>query len=95
MTTDGILFARALGRTVRAHREIRKVSLAKLAKSLGYTVSGWSRVETGQVTMTSAQLFLAARELGIEPHVLVMAAETLFADTYTTAQKSRPNERDG
>ncbi len=59
---------------------MRGIPLLSMAEAADLsTVSGWSRVETGDTTMTLAQLRKAARLLGMEPWVLVQQADNIAA----------------
>jgi transcriptional regulator with XRE-family HTH domain len=73
-----VTYAAILGRVVRLHREMQGKSLDVIAKDLGFkSVSGWSRIETGDVTMNVNQLRAVSRCLGVKPASLVQAADDL------------------
>lgn len=74
-------YAVACGMVLRARRAVLGIDLGRFAKQMGFSSSGWSRVETGETTMTLAQLRRAARVLDVEPHVLQRAADIVFTGT--------------
>ncbi|MDD1770971.1 MAG: helix-turn-helix domain-containing protein [Methanomassiliicoccales archaeon] len=91
--TNAEIFAKVIGRTVRLYREVRGISLSKMATDLGYAHSGWSRVETGESVMTVVQLFNASKLLGVEPHDLVKSAMGMMFDP--TTKSKRPSVKTG
>ena len=73
-----ISYAQIIGQVVRSRREMQGIPLLTMAESVNLsTASGWSRVETGDTTMTLAQLRKAARALGIEPSLFIQQADTI------------------
>lgn len=74
-----MFYAQVLGQVVRGARELQGVSLAAMARAMGLSTSGWSRVETGVTTMTVSQLARAARHLKTAPWELVRQADCLVA----------------
>ena len=67
-----------VGQLIRGRRECSSLSLAEMADAAGFgSASGWSRVETGDTTMTMAHLRSAAIKLGVEPWVLVQQADSI------------------
>lgn len=57
------------------------IDLPTMAKEMGMSASGWSRVESGDTTMTVAKLRRAAKALRIEPWVLVQQADIIVASS--------------
>jgi transcriptional regulator with XRE-family HTH domain len=73
-------YMQIVGQVVRGRREMQGIALLSMAEAADLaTVSGWSRVETGDTTMTLAQLRKAARLLNMDPWVLVQQADTIAA----------------
>lgn len=73
-------YIQIVGQVVRGRRELKGIPLLAMAKAADLsTVSGWSRVETGDTMMTLAQLRKAARALGVEPWRLVQQADNIAA----------------
>jgi transcriptional regulator with XRE-family HTH domain len=64
-------YSTVVGRFVRLERECKKISLSAFASDLGYSSSGWSRVETGKTPMSVNQLRRACEILGTQPHKLL------------------------
>lgn len=58
-------YARTLGRTVQVWREERGLSGIEMAEHLGVSQSTYSRLETGDTTMTVQQLDLICARLGV------------------------------
>jgi transcriptional regulator with XRE-family HTH domain len=81
-----VQYAEIVGRVVRLHRTAHQIPLATFAKTMGVTLSGWSRVETGDSTMRVDQLSRAATALKTAPHVLVAEADALYRSV--TGKKS-------
>lgn len=80
MTEQATSYMQIVGQVVRGHRERRGIPLLTMAKAADLsTVSGWSRVETGDTTMTIAQIRKAARTLDMEPWTLVQQADNIAA----------------
>jgi len=65
-----------VGRIVRLHRECKGIGLRDFAKKMGLGISGWSRVETGDTTMTVTQLHRACSVLRIKPGDLIQQADS-------------------
>lgn len=66
------------GDTLRKLREARSLSLGELARAMGVTTVYLSRVELGKSTpLTFARTVEAARQLGVEPAVLLRVHPTL------------------
>jgi transcriptional regulator with XRE-family HTH domain len=76
-----------LGRSIRIRRELTGLSLSDMSKHMGVSSSGWSRVETGTVTMTVTQLRKAAFALGLSPAQLVAAADALESERAAKGRK--------
>ncbi len=76
-------YAEVVGHVVRGARELRRMDLATMATAVALSSSGWSRVETGETTMTLAHLRRAAHTLGLEPWELVQRADRLSSDLRT------------
>lgn len=73
-------YTQILGQVIRGQREMRRLGLLEVAKAVGLSSpSGWSRVETGDTTITLAQLRKAARVLKVTPTALVQQADALAA----------------
>lgn len=71
-------YSRIIGQVVRGRRELKGLALSALAEGADLrSASGWSRVETGDTTMTVAQLRAAAKALGVDPWVLVRQADAV------------------
>jgi transcriptional regulator with XRE-family HTH domain len=71
-------YGQIVGQVIRGRREIQGINLLTMAESVALaTPSGWSRVETGDTSMTLAQLRKAARKLGMEPAAIVRQADIL------------------
>ena len=74
-------YPQLLGHVVRGRRMLVEMSLAEMAASVGLkSASGWSRVETGDTTMTVSQLRKAAHVLGTTPAELVRDADELVVN---------------
>jgi transcriptional regulator with XRE-family HTH domain len=76
-------FPEALGRTIRVHREIRRVSLNDMAEHQGLSTSGWSRVETGDTEIRASQLMKVATLFQIPVWQIVKDAEDLINSVST------------
>ena len=71
-------YSAILGRVIRTQRELRKIDLSDMSKRLGFSsVSGYSRLETGDVPITVNALSAVARALGMRPAALVTMADEL------------------
>lgn len=70
-------YAKLVGQVIRLHREMNGIEQRTMAKAMGMSASGWSRVETGDTTITVAQLRKAAQVLGMEPWMLVQQADLI------------------
>jgi len=71
-------YAQLLGHVIRGYRELGGISLETMATEMGFqTRSGWSRVESGETTISASQLRRAARYLGRETWTLVKDADNL------------------
>lgn len=77
-------YALVVGRAFRFMREARGVKLGVVAKAVRLTVSGWSRVETGDTTMTVLHLRAAADAIGATPAQVLDAAEQEWTRQRTT-----------
>lgn len=62
------------GYAIRALRNMKGVSLKKMAEACGMSSSGWSRAETGVTHLTVEQLRAAARVLEMPPWELLKRA---------------------
>ena len=69
------LYAQVVGEQVRMWRRLKKITLTDMAKAAGLSQSGWSRVETGDTTMTVEQLRIACKMLGVAPWTLLRHAD--------------------
>lgn len=86
-------YSAILGRVIRTQRELRKIDLSDMAKRLGFSsVSGYSRLETGDVPITANALYAVARALAIKPAALVTMADEL-AKTHMPAAKAEEKLR--
>jgi transcriptional regulator with XRE-family HTH domain len=73
-----VSYAQILGHVIRGHRELRGIALEAMATEMGFqTRSGWSRVESGDTTITAPLLRKAARHLGLRPWSVVRDADNL------------------
>jgi transcriptional regulator with XRE-family HTH domain len=80
--TMSISYNEIVGRVIRMRRELAGISLRDMADKTGFTsVSGWSRIETGDSPLTIGKLRVVARALNLAPWQLVQAADDL-AITY-------------
>lgn len=77
--STGATYSEVVGRTMRLEREIRGVSMRAMADHVGLTLSGWSRVETGDTTATVDHLRLVAEKLGTRPGDILDQAERSWA----------------
>jgi transcriptional regulator with XRE-family HTH domain len=76
-----VRYSVVLGRVIRQRRELLDITLAVIATRLGYkTVSGWSRVETGETSISVDQLYAVALELRTSPAHLCSLATSLLAE---------------
>jgi transcriptional regulator with XRE-family HTH domain len=80
-------YPQLLGQVVRVRRKRAGVDQESFGKGLGMSGSGWSRVESGDTTMTVAQLRQVARALGVTPSALLMEVDGLVA---SIAEKGMP-----
>ncbi len=83
-------YAAIVGSVVRTYRKNQGISLEAMAKAMGMSTSGWSRVETGSTVMVVAQLRKAARRLHLEPHEIMRVADTLWETCESIAAKTTP-----
>lgn len=70
-----VSYAVVVGRAFRFLRESRGIQLGAVAQAAGVSVSGWSRVETGDTTMTVQQLRVGADAIGARPTEVLEHAE--------------------
>jgi transcriptional regulator with XRE-family HTH domain len=75
-------YSAVVGRFIRLEREVQQMTLSTMAKKLGYSTSGWSRVETGNVSMTIVTLRRACLALGRTPSVILKEADDFFRRNY-------------
>lgn len=75
MTTTS--YPAIVGAAIRSRRARQDVSLEAMAKHVGMTRSGWSRVESGSTTITATHLRRVACRLGCEPGNLVQDADAM------------------
>jgi transcriptional regulator with XRE-family HTH domain len=75
-------YSTVVGRFLRLERECKKTSLSEIAKALGYSTSGWSRVETGETPISVDQLKRACDVLKTTPHALIEEADTFWRRNY-------------
>lgn len=68
-------YAGKVGRAVRYLRETKGIDLETMAKSMGMSKSGWSRLETGDSVMTVEQLRRAAVVLQRKPSEVLSFTE--------------------
>jgi transcriptional regulator with XRE-family HTH domain len=86
--TEDRAYAAIVGSVVRLYRNARGISLTAMARMMGLSTSGWSRVETGDTVMVVAQLRKAARHLKLEPHEIVRVADDLYETVLRVAEKA-------
>ena len=67
--------AQAVGFQIREQRGMRNINLSQMAQAMGYSDSGWSRLETGRTVMTVIQLVKACRFLECSPWRVFQLAE--------------------
>lgn len=80
MDVQATSYPQIVGQVIRGRREIQGLSLIIMAEAADLSsASGWSRVETGDTTMTLAQLRKAAKKLNMHPWGIVQQAD-LIAD---------------
>jgi len=72
-------YAQIVGQVIRGRRDLQRIGQAALATSLGLSTSGWSRLETGDSTMSLTQLRGAAKRLGLEPWTILHQADAIAA----------------
>jgi transcriptional regulator with XRE-family HTH domain len=71
-------YGQLVGQVLRGRREMQQLTLMTMAQSAALTSpSGWSRIESGNTSMTLVQLRKAARTLGITPADIVRQADLL------------------
>jgi transcriptional regulator with XRE-family HTH domain len=71
-------YGQLVGQVIRGRREMQQLSLMTMAKSAALaSPSGWSRIETGDTSMTLVQLRKAAHTLGMEPSDILRQADHL------------------
>lgn len=71
-------YTQILGHVIRGYRELQGISLDAMAAQMGFqTRSGWSRVESGDTTITASQLRRVARQLGRHTWTLVKDADAM------------------
>jgi transcriptional regulator with XRE-family HTH domain len=75
-------YATIVGSFLRLERKAREVPLESLAKKLGYSRSGWSRIETGTTPMTVNQLKAACDALSLAPQDVVAEVDTFWKRNY-------------
>jgi transcriptional regulator with XRE-family HTH domain len=92
--SHAVTYAQILGHVIRGSRELRGISLETMATDMGFSSrSGWSRVESGDTTITAAQLRRAARCLRRETWAVVQDADNLAAQltaSGTTVLDNKP-----
>jgi transcriptional regulator with XRE-family HTH domain len=85
-----ITYSTIVGRVIRLQRELRKIEIADMQKRLGYSsLSGYSRLETGDVPITVNALAAVARALGVKPAALVAMADELAKTPFCPNRKVR------
>ena len=73
-------YPQIVGQVVRGQRELQDIKLLAMAENAGMkSESGWSRVETGDTTMTVSQLRKAAVRLGKDPWQIIKEADHIAA----------------
>jgi len=73
-----VTYSTILGRVIRTQRELRKIDPSDMGRRLGFaSVSGYSRLETGEVPITVNALASIARALKVTPASLVTMADDL------------------
>ena len=83
-------YAGIVGGLVRLYRQTNSIDLPTMAAAMGMSASGWSRVETGDTTMTVVQLRKAAAFLKVDgSHILRQADEVEALKGSSTTSKSR------
>lgn len=71
-------YGQIVGQVIRGRRELQGCNVATMAESVQMaSASGWSRVETGDTTITVSQLRKAARKLEMEPWELLHQADVI------------------
>ena len=76
---DRAYYPQIVGQVARTYRVVRGLTLSVVAKAMGLSASGWSRVETGDTIMSAAQLAKIARVFEVSPHVIVHQADEIAA----------------
>jgi transcriptional regulator with XRE-family HTH domain len=76
-------YSAVVGRFVRLERECKKVPLSTMARKLGCTVSGWSRVETGETTMNVNRLKEVCDALKVTPSALIAEVDAFWRRNYS------------
>ena len=87
-----VYYGQIVGLVIRGRRQLQEIDLATMAARVGRSVSGWSRVETGDTAPTVVHLKKAARALGIEPAVLLRHADEIV-DNLIAGGVSVENDR--
>lgn len=70
-------YAHIVGQVIRSSREVRHITMTTMAAAAGLTSSAWSRVETGETTLTVSQLRKASTKLGVEPWTIIQLASRI------------------
>lgn len=73
-------YAQVVGQVIRGARELQRVNLVTMATAAELSSSGWSRIETGDTTMTLAHLRKASRRLGVQPWTLIRQADHIAVE---------------
>lgn len=64
-----------MGQVIQAHRRQRGLQQTNLAGAIGLSPSAYSRIESGDTSMTLSQLRATARALGVRPSTLCAEVE--------------------
>ena len=84
-------YAKVVGGVLRIHRIHRGIELNAMSAAMGFrSLSGWSRVETGDTTPTVEQVHRAARYFGVTAHALMQEADTTWASLETAGEVAAP-----
>lgn len=71
-----ITHAAVLGRVIKHHREQSSIGQEELARALGITQSAYSRLESGQSSLSVSQLRAIARKIRVPASTLLHEADT-------------------
>jgi len=77
MTAFEVHYGQLVGLVIRGRRETLGLPMPQMAEHMKMTVSGWSRLETGDTAMTLAQARRAARWLEMPVGEIIAQADAL------------------